>query len=197
MIRFLYLSLIVLVMISCAGKKKSPGGTYDAKAIELNNKAVKLMREYKNDSALILFDEAIETDESYYMPHTNKASIYIGQREYKRGLNEFELALEKKPDLAEGWTMAGMLSEKLGDSVKAVKYYQKSVEMFNKRIADPTQKDKLVPNRLSRALALILMGNEKEGRDELNKLKAEKPNDFIIDEFSKINKKDFIDKFFF
>ena len=59
------------------------------------------------------------------------------------------------------------------------------------------QKDKLVPNRLSRALALILMGNEKEGRDELNKLKAEKPNDFIIDEFSKIDRKDFIDKFFF
>jgi tetratricopeptide (TPR) repeat protein len=131
------------------------------------------------------------------MPHSNKVNIYVSQADYKKALRESELAIEKRPDLAEGWTMAGLLNEKLGDTLKAQQYYQKSIDLFEARINDPKKKDQMVANKLSRALSLILVGKEEEGKEELNKLKQENPDNFMIDQFLKINRKDFINKFFF
>jgi tetratricopeptide (TPR) repeat protein len=185
-------------LISCSEQKKHDSqGPYNPKAIELNNRAVKLINQYKNDSALLLLDKAIDIDESYYMPHSNKVNIYVSQADYKKALRESELAIEKRPDLAEGWTMAGLLNEKLGDTLKAQQYYQKSIDLFEARINDPKKKDQMVANKLSRALSLILVGKEEEGKEELNKLKQENPDNFMIDQFLKINRKDFINKFFF
>lgn len=192
------LSGFLILLISCSQQKKHENkGSYDPKAIELNNRAVKLMNQYKNDSAMFYLDEAIDLDETYYMPHSNKATIYISQANYKKALQESELAISKRPDLAEGWTMAGLLNEKLGDTIKAKQDYQKSIDLFEARINDPKKKDHIVANKLSKALSLILVGNEKEGKEELNKLKQENPDNFMIDQFLKINRKEFVSKFFF
>ncbi len=190
-------SLAILALASCAEKKQHTPGVYDPEAVKLNNRGVRLMEQYKNDSALIFFDKAIDTDETYYLPHSNKVNLYMSQRDYKMAMKESELAVEKKPDLAEGWTMAGMLRDKLGDSITANKYYQKSIELFEKRIADSTQREKIVPNRIFYAISLILSGKKEEGKEELLKLKEEKPNSQMIEELQNINRKDFIDKFFF
>lgn len=196
--KFLTLSVILLLLISCSEQKKHESqGPYDPKAIELNNRAVKLINLYKNDSALLLLDQAIDIDQSYYMPHSNKVTIYVSQADYKKAHRESELAIEKRPDLAEGWMMSGLLNEKLGDTIKAQQYYQKSIDLFEARISDPKKKDQIVANKLSRALSLILVGKEEEGKEELNKLKQENPDNFMIDQFLKINRKEFINKFFF
>jgi tetratricopeptide (TPR) repeat protein len=131
------------------------------------------------------------------MPHSNKVTVYVSQADYKKALHESELAIEKRPDLAEGWTMAGLLNEKLGDTIKASQYYQKSIDLFEARINDPQKKDQIMANKLSKALSMILIGKEQEGKDELNKLKKENPDNFMIDQFLKINRKEFISKFFF
>ena len=195
--RLMIVSLVVLLMASCSEKKINKSGKFDPEAIALNNRAVKMIREYKNDSALIILDKAIKADETYYMPHSNKVTVYVNKADYKNALKESLLAVEKKPDLAEGWSMAGMLSDKVGDTIKSKEYYQKSVELFDKLISDPQQKAKLVRNRLNRALSMILMGKEEEGRKEMIKLKEENPNDLAVDEFSKVDRKEFINKFFF
>lgn len=198
MFKFFTLSVILLLLISCSEQKKHEGqGPYDPKAIELNNRAVVLINQYKNDSALLLLDKAIDIDQSYYMPHSNKVTIYVSQADYKKALRESELSIEKRPDLAEGWTMSGLLNEKLGDTIKAQQYYQKSIDLFEARISDPKKKDQIVANKLSKALSLILIGKEKEGKEELNKLKQENPDNFMIDQFLKINRKEFISQFFF
>lgn len=198
MLKIFTLSAILLLIISCSEQKKHASqGPYDPKAVELNNRAVKLINQYKNDSALILLDKAIAIDESYYVPHSNKVTVYVSQADYKNALRESELAIEKRPDLAEGWTMAGLLNEKLGDSIKANQYYQKSIDLFEARINDPQKKDQIMANKLSKALSLILHGKEQEGKDELTRLKKENPDNFMIDQFLKINRKEFISKFFF
>jgi len=189
--------MLAVLIISCSEqKKKSSFDPYDPKAIELNNKAVRLMHQNKNDSAILVFDQAIEADKTYYMPHSNKVTIYVGQREYQKALQESELSIEKRPDLAEGWTMTGMLHEKLGDSITAAKYYQKSIDLFDERISDPKMKEKIVPNEMSKALSLILLGKEKEGKDILTKLKEDNPKNLVIEEFLKINRKEFINQYF-
>jgi len=197
MIRFTTFCLIILLMISCSEKRQNKSGAFDPKAIALNKRAVKMISESKFDSAFILLDEAIKIDETYSVPHSNKATIYVNQINYRMALKENLLAVEKKPDLAEGWFMAGMLSDKTGDTIKSRDYYQRSIDLFEKKIADPEQKGKLMTFRLNRALALILLGKEAEGREEMRKLKEENPTDFVVNEFSKIEKKDFVSKFFY
>jgi tetratricopeptide (TPR) repeat protein len=190
MIRVIILNFIWILFASCSGQKKKE--IYNHKAIELNNKATELLRRSNNDSALILFDKAIAIDETYYIPHSNKVGIYITKKEYDKALYEIEMIIKKKPDLAEGWTYAGMLREGLGDTLVAKKYYEKSVEIFNERILNPEKEKQIIANRLNRAVSLILLGQEKDGKEELKKLKGEKPDYKFIDELIKKNKQDFI-----
>lgn len=191
------LSLILILSVSCTVKPKQTNQEeYNPKAVDLNKQGVRLMNQLKDDSALILFDKAIEVDETYYLPHSNKVGIFISKREYGKALAESEMSIKKKPDLAEGWTMAGMLTEKQGDSLKAIQYYQKSLELFDKRISDPEKKEKITQNRLSRALSLVLLGKDAEAKEELTKLKKEEPNNSMITNFLDINRKDFLNQLF-
>ena len=194
MIRLITINLILILFISCSGQDKKE--SYNPKAIDLNNKAVQLMQRFENDSALILFDKAIEIDNNYYLPHSNKCGIYIGRKQFDKALQESEMVIKKKPDLAEGWTFAGMLYDKQGDTLTAKKYYKKSIEIFDDRIKNPEKKDQLTANRLNSAFSLILLGQEAKGKDELRKLKVENPDNLMIDEFLKISKQDYIRQIF-
>ncbi|MFY9150862.1 MAG: hypothetical protein WAO52_02525 [Prolixibacteraceae bacterium] len=194
MYKSIILILLGIVLISCTEKKKQE--TYNPKAIELNNKGVGLMKSAEYDSALIVFDRAIETDKNYYLPHSNKTGIYIGLQEFDKALTESDLAIRKKPDFAEGWIMAGLLHEKLGDSLTASSYFQKSVDLYDKLINDPANKDRIVKNKINRAFAIIIQGKEKEGKEELSKLKAENPDNIMIGEFLTMNKDEFVKQLF-
>lgn len=197
--RLLAFGLVGLMFFACSEKPKTKtnSGEFDAEAVALNKRAVVLMSANKLDSALILLDKAIKTDKTYFVAHTNKATLYINRADYNNARKELELALEINPDMPESWLMAGMLSERIGDTIKANKYYQKSVEAFDKTLSNSQENNKIVPTRMSRAMALILMGKEQEGREEMAKLKQENPQNMAIDELSKIDKKDFVKNFFY
>ena len=188
----LIISLLIFISIlqSCNGQDKKPD--YNPKAIEYNNKAVQLMQRMDYDSALILFDKAIEIDKNYYLPYSNMTGIYLSKKQFDKALQASDKVVEIKPDLAEGWTFAGMLYDRQGDSLTAIKYYKKSIKIYDDRIINPDKKKDLYANRLNRAVSLILLGQESEGKDELRKLKAENPDDIMVDEFIKINKQDYI-----
>lgn len=197
--RLFAFGLIGLIVFACSDKSKTKtnSGEFDADAVAMNRRAVQLMKENKTDSARILLDKAIKTDKTYFVAHTNKATLYINMADYSNALKELELALELNPNLPESWLMAGMLSTRIGDATKANKYYQNSVDKFDALLKNPEQDANSTPNRVSRAMALILMGKEQEGREEMNKLKQENPQNLAIDELSKIDSKDFVKKFFY
>lgn len=194
MTRLIILNLIWILLASCSGINKKE--VYNPKAIELNNKAGAQMQKFNNDSALILFDKAIEIDKTYYLPHSSKAAIFIQRKEYDKALVESETVIKIKPDFAEGWAFAGMIHDKLGNTETAMEYYKKSVELFDKQIADPEMKTKVFTNRLNRAFSLILLGQESEAKDEMKKLKDEKPDDKTIDELLKLSKQDYMNQLF-
>jgi tetratricopeptide (TPR) repeat protein len=187
-------NLIWILFASCSVKQKKE--VFNPKAIELNNKAVELMKKLNNDSALILFDKAIAVDKTYYLPHSSKSVIYIRKKEFDKALTEMEMAVKKRPDFTEGWNLVGMLNEKLGNIETAMKCYKKSLAIFDERIANPAKKEFLSVNRLNRAYLLILLGQEKEGKEEMRKLKEEMPNFTVIDEFIKLNKQDYFNQIF-
>lgn len=185
-------SIIILIAVlhSCEVQDKKP--EYNSEAIELNHKAAELMLTMEYDSALILLHKAIKTDTSYYAPYTNLIAIYISRKQFDKALEASNKIVEKEPELAEGWTFAGMLHDRLGDSLTAVDYYKKSIELYEKRIDNPNKQKDIVANRMNRAVSLILLGKETEGKSELKKLIAENPDELRIDEFLKLSKRDII-----
>ena len=181
--------IFLIINFSCTVKEKE--AAYLPKAIEYNNRGVELMLQKEYDSALILFKKAAAVDETYYLPYSNMANIYLELGQADNALEASEKVIEIDPSLAEGWVYAGMLYQNQGNSLEAIKYYSKSIEIFDERISNPEMKDDLKINRLNRAFSLVLMGREKEGRDEMRKLKTEYPDDKKIDEFLKMNSQDF------
>ncbi len=192
--RVIILNLILILLSSCSGKDKKE--VYNPKAVEQNNNAVAQMQKLNNDSAFVLFDKAIEIDKSYYLPHANKAGIYVGKKEFGKALAEIEIAIAKNPDYAEGWAFAGILYHGLGDTLAAKKYFEKSVEVFDEKILNPDENEQLIANRISRSVSLILLGRENEGKDELRKLKTEDPDNIVLDEFLKRGRQDFLNDIF-
>lgn len=191
-----YLRLLVfsLFLISCNSTEKE--NVYNTKAIELNNEAVEFLKTEKLDSALICLDKAIKIDPTYYVAYGNMMNVYCKLKDFKNALLVAEKQIEQKPDLAEGWTFAGMLNEKLGDNLKALKYYNKSIEIFDERIANSDKQENLKANRLNRAVSLVLSGEEQKGREELQKLKETYPEDNSLSNFLNITKQEYLKKIF-
>src|SRR5262245_4316237 len=79
------LQLFILLYCSLVYSCQTAGP--DKRAIELNERAVKLFQERKTDSALILLDKAIQIDSNHFYAYGNKCG-YLWQ------LNRNEEALE-------------------------------------------------------------------------------------------------------
>jgi len=167
------INLIILISILQSCNTQDKKNEYNPKAIELNDEAVKYTQALNDDKALILYDKAIELDETYYTPHSNKMSIYLKRKQFDKAIYESEMMIKKKPDLAEGWVFAGILNDRQGNTEKAKKYYEKSIEIFSKRIVNSNKIDMISANRLNRAFSYILLDQEEKGKAEMILLKKE------------------------
>lgn len=190
MMRLVVYTLTFSFLVACSGGDKKR--EYHPQAIELNDQAVELMQRHEYDSAVMLLDQAIALDANYELPHSNKLGIYIRNQRWDKALEESEQYVQKKPDAAEGCTMAGMLHESLGDTATAKQYYTKSIALFDERINNPEKKDQIRENKLNRAFSFLLLGQEAKAKEEMEKLKAAFPDDQIIEEFLRMNKEDFM-----
>ena len=166
------------------------------KAIELNNKAADYLQFQNYDSALFYLDKAIELDSSCYVAYSNKGAVYCTLKDYKKALIETKKVLVIKPDLAEAWVIAGMLSDKIGDTLNAPAFYKTSIEIFERRIADPNKTKQSESNSINRALSLILIGQEREGREEFRRLTELYPNNKMLGQLLNLSKKDCISQTF-
>lgn len=194
MIRSLFICSFIILITSCNSQEKT--SSFNPDAIELNNVAVDLMLSGEYDSALIIFDKAIELDNSYYLPHSSKSNIYISRKEFEKALNESEIVLKKQPDLAEGWVFSGMLYDRKGDSLTAMKYYHNSIEIFTNRLSNPEKQNMIFANKLNRAFSYILIGQIDKGKKELNALKNEEPENFMIDHLLNTSKEQYLNQLF-
>lgn len=178
----------------CYGQEKVE--KYNPQAIEWNNKAATYISLQNYDSALVFLDRAIEVDPGLYIAYGNKSAVYCTLKDFKKALVETKKVLMVKPDLAESWAMAGMLSDKIGDTLNARAYYKTSIEIFTRRINDPNKSQQSEANSVNRALSLILIGQEKEAGGEIKRLKELYPNDKMLDQLLNLGKKDYLNQIF-
>ncbi|MCL7763528.1 hypothetical protein MPF19_08895 [Polaribacter sp. Z014] len=179
--KYLITLFIIIGLASCKNAKKA-NSEYNRKAVELNNNALKLSIDSKKDSALTLYNKAIELDNSYYLPHLNKIRVYLEMKEYEKALYESEMVIKKKPKLAEGWFFAGLLNEHQGNNKKANTYYKKSIKIFTDRINNPDNLKDINANKLNRALSKKFMGDESYLED-FKELEKMKDYSFLVHQF--------------
>lgn len=183
-------SFLILILTSCS--KNDKNANFNPEAIKLNDIAVELGNLHKYDSAILVFDKAIDLDSTYYLAYGNKAAVYSAMKQYAKALFEVERQVEVKPDFAEGWISAATLSDKIGDSIKAKIYYQKSLDLYEQRITDPTRKPYLIESRINKDFLLIQLGKEEEAKKDLEIIKKDYPEIKTVDAFLKMTRKSFL-----
>lgn len=188
--KLIQLTFLMLVLLSCTKNDKNAG--FNPDAVKLNDAAVELGNLHKFDSALLVFDQAIALDSAYYLAYGNKAAVYSAMKDYKKALYEVERQVKAKPDFAEGWISAATLSDKTGDTVKAKSYYQKSLDLYEKRITDPAKKSYIIESRINKDFLLIQLGREKEAKADLELIKKDYPEIKTVDAFLKMTRKSFL-----
>lgn len=192
--RFVWSLMILTIACSPTQKPSEKKGEINPEAIELNQRGFESMNRGAIDSALNLFNRAIEADSNYVATYSNKASAYILIRQYEKALRESELTNLKNPGNAEGWSTTGMLSDRLNDSVKAVQSYQKCLEILDKNLSEQKDKEKISQIRLRKALIYILLNDETKATETINQILAENPDNPTIKNFLKIKKETFMEQ---
>ncbi len=76
------------------------------------------------------FEKALEIDDSFITAYFELARIYIRQKEYQKGLEYLNTAIEKNPEFAPAYRERGELWLKAGEYEKARSNYEKYVSML-------------------------------------------------------------------
>jgi tetratricopeptide (TPR) repeat protein len=180
----------IFIMFQCTGRPSSP--EFEPQAVSIYEQANALLAE-NADSALLLFDQALAIDASFYPPHTGKIRIYLERAQYSKALYECEQLIMKKPESAEAWTLSGMLHEWFGNKGTATNYYTTALNIYNNRIEQKKGRgNQHYADRLNRAYTLVLLGNSEAGLQEIQSMKNDNPDYMVIDELLLSNKNDFM-----
>ncbi len=189
MIRKNLISIIILLLfVSCSFKNRNK-----EKALEFNDKGVTFMMDSKNDSAIACFESAIKLDPKIKSAYRNLRSLYAKVGLIEKAIMVSEKYLKVEPELAEIWVGTGMFYDKISDSLKARSFYKKGIELFTKRL-DENEEDNLQNNRLNRALAYILIGNEELGQKEIKEILVEDPDNEIAEMFEGLGREEILNQ---
>lgn len=187
----LFSLLLIVVVFSCNDREKQNQQSMDvlmykpdSNALELNNKAAKLMgdaghtvedslRNFLYDSAVIYLSQAIELDSLYLLAYTNKAQALQRKGSLEQSLEVLSKAQIIKPDFAEAIMGQGFLLEKMGNMELADKKYRQALTAFEKRLENNPKSDKVQSD-----IAFLYIFLEDQGRalDEIRDFLLKNPD---------------------
>jgi len=123
---------------------------------------------HNEDSALMILDKVTEIDSNHLGAHFEKFEIYNARKDYKNAIYELKKYVEQKSDNAEAILCLGMLYDKTNQIDKANEQYRLAIKLFDERLKVPKQDT--LNDLIDRAVTIILLGDEKEGKKILKDL---------------------------
>jgi tetratricopeptide (TPR) repeat protein len=179
------LFLLIILINSCTKRDER---TYDPQAVELNNKALELVNQDQLDSALLVYDQSIKTDKTYYFPHIGKSIIYMRKKDWNKAFEETQQAIKKNSDYAEGYQALGLIADAKGDSIEAKEYYNKAIKKFDERIKSSNDSNALRSNRFNKITTLILLNETQKAENEIEEFKRANPSDGLIESINTLSR---------
>lgn len=147
----------------------------DKKAVLLNDSAMKIAIHAVNDTdfqkAITLLDQATKIDTNYFTAFFHKLSGQLQLKQYSNALETAKHINLIRPNYIDGYVSVGMLSEKLGDTIMAMKYYNLALVKYNK-VLDTMN----ITNRdhdmllMYKGIDLIFIGQQAKGNKILDQL---------------------------
>lgn len=131
------------------------------------------------DSARYYYQQALAQDSSYGLLYSNMAALEMQEGNMIGAEKYLRQRLRQEPKLAEGWQSLGFFKDLQGDSLAAFKYYEKSLALFDTRLAQGKkyrQPDNIVyyyDNWAGKSYTLLLLGQEEKCRESVNALLEE------------------------
>jgi tetratricopeptide (TPR) repeat protein len=172
------LFLFAITCFSCSQGKKKHSINPDAK--RLHDSAVNLVvHNMDYQKAITLLNQAIQIDSNYFSAYNSKF-VFLGSSR-SADLPEFLKTLKKlidlRPDLPDFYFYAGIISKKIGDSTLSQKYLDGAIVHYDK-ILDTIQTDKILREvfTINKGISLILLDQDKKGRDLLKQTYDEESN---------------------
>ncbi len=170
---------------ACDSPKPDQGNVNENKAgsvaLRLNDAAMKRYQDHllgKSDSrdsleaSLKELDEAITIEPSQIIFYTNKADILLALHRGDDAIQVLKNAVLVKPDFPEILSLIGFLFEEKGDKEEALKWYQKAVNVYDKRIDDARL---VVHSKVNKAFLLFFIEDEGSAKKAFEKVKEEYP----------------------
>ncbi|MFB6344133.1 hypothetical protein ACE1ET_20610 [Saccharicrinis sp. FJH62] len=167
-------------------------------AIDIQEKAIELKENGKNEDAIKKINLAIRLSPKNYLFYVTKANFLESQKEYRKAIEEYDKINRFKKNYAEGFLKTGIDFEKIGYQDSAKLRYTKALEAYNCRIQDyANDKEKLYSELLNRACVYLLIEDTLQAEKEFKNLERTYPEyRIMITEFLKIkNRKELLDIF--
>ncbi|HEU5166634.1 MAG TPA: hypothetical protein VFU29_13885 [Chitinophagaceae bacterium] len=161
--------LILLLTLAACGQKSNETKKHivNAKAKQLNDSAMTLIRYMKDDSsqkAILLLDEAIKIDSNYFIAYWNKLSLQSQLKQYDKAIATGKeiLKLNKSPYYN---FLIATFYYRLGDTTSANNYFKKTLTMCDTVLDTMSTKNKATYEVvvMNKGVSLIFLGHEEEG----------------------------------
>jgi len=136
-------------------------------------------REIYLDSARYYYQQALAQDSSYGLLYSNMAALEMQEGRMAEAEKHLRQRLAQEPEFAEGWQSLGFFKDLQGDSVAAFKYYEKSLALFDGRLAKGKkyrQPENIIyyyDNWAGKSHSLLLLGQEEKARESVDALLKE------------------------
>ena len=162
--KFIFL-LCSIALYSCG--QKNSYSKVDVNVARLSNKIIPLVNFLDNpDSckkALLFLDSATTIDNSCFLCYYNKLMFLYSLKQYGKAIETLNECIRLNPSAQDLYLTSGILYERIGDTVSAKEYFQKSLTICNNVLDTMTSKNRdyemFVGNK---AVNLIMLGDEIE-----------------------------------
>ncbi|MGM0636392.1 MAG: tetratricopeptide repeat protein [Bacteroidota bacterium] len=194
-------SLLVFasLFIACNNYDREKAEEYEQQAVDIAMQGGDL------EEAIQLLDKAIEADASWAKPHNLKSTIYMQERDFDKVLEETEMIIEKDDDNGEAYVLSGIIYENRGDKDKAFDYYNKSVKIFEDKLAsegdeeDEMQELEGMPSteEVNLIFSYILLEDEENANKHIDKLvEQDETNSQMLQQLRSFDKETYFEQMF-
>ena len=131
------------------------------------------------NQAFSMLTEALKLDPNYGMAMSNLSAVYLEKGDTIKALELMRRRLKIESELAEGWQAVGIFTDLSGDSAEAKKCYQKSIEIYDKRLkmgkkySKPENLMFYYDNWSGKAFSLLMSGDTQNAHNSISALLEE------------------------
>lgn len=191
--------LLTIGLSACGQQPKRPGYFIDPKAKELNDSAGSVVIHSQDyQKAIALLDQAIKIDSNFYTAFWNKVSFQCNLQQFDKALITAKNLNRIKPESPDYFFTTGLIYDKMCDTVSSQKYFNQSAIFYDKILDTMNRTNKNYDNILmSKAINLIIIGQEQNGNGILKQLYRKKDEAFkeMLSLFMDKSKQEILDYF--